>query len=67
MWAFYPNLKKVTIKTHSVYIIQTLHKENIFIVQHKNEELVEEDNDLTKKLYNKNPGDLFNENGLTVL
>ena len=33
---FYPNLKKVTIKTHSVYIIQTVHSENIHIVDEGN-------------------------------
>lgn len=31
LWYYYPNLKKLTITTHSVYIIQCVHRENTLI------------------------------------
>lgn len=61
---YYPNLKKITIKTHSVYIIQCTQASYIRIVD--DPFLVPEGKGLDK-LYIENVGDIFSENGLTIL
>lgn len=61
---YYPNLKKVTIKTHSVYIIQCTPSRHIGIVDDSS--LIPEGKGLDK-LYIENVGDIFSENGLNVL
>ena len=62
-----PNLKTVTIKTHSVYLVQCVRSEHIKIIQHDERDV--DHSALDVKLYLDNPRslDLFNGSGLTVL
>lgn len=60
---YYPNLKKITIKTQSVYIIQTISNKCLFIV---GEDFPGEDVSLDQPLFVENHGNMFN-GGLTVL
>ncbi len=74
-----PNITKLTMKTHSVYFLQMLRKEQIKIVLGKDELLPNEDVMLPNEdvmlpnedsdgiLYRKNGFDVFNEEGITVL
>lgn len=58
---FLPNLKTLTIKTHSVYIIQCVRKENLCIV----DTAMDETEDPYVSLCNGNVGNLFGP-GLNV-
>lgn len=62
-----PNLKIVTIKTHSVYLIQCVRSEYIKIIHHDEKDV--DHSALDVKLYHDNPRslELFNAGGLTVL
>ena len=66
-----PNLKKVTIKTHSVYIIQCTPNSCCLIVQGDNDGCQEIDangkTDLTNKMYSSMIGNVFNAKGLNVV
>lgn len=67
---FCPNLTKVTIKTHSVYIIQCTKSENVRIYQDPLiEEVMENTPELvSRKLWNPMGGtNLFNPGGITVV
>ena len=66
-----PNLKKVTIKTQSVYIIQCTPNDSCLIIQGDNDGCQEADKtgniDLTSKLYSTMVGNVINAKGLNVL
>lgn len=44
---YYPNCEELIIKTHSVYIIQTLHSEQCFIVDSDQVKILEGDEELS--------------------
>lgn len=67
---YYPNLKKVTIKTHSVYILQTVKSDNVRIVGEDN--LPDEVNpdgsiNLTEPTFCPMKMNLINPNKINVL
>lgn len=69
LFHYYPNLKKLTIKTQSVYIIQCTPAECCKIVQCPGEEngLSSETDDMTAILSSPMVMNLVNAQGLTVL
>ncbi len=69
LFHFYPNLKELTIKTQSVYIIQCTPAGCCQIVQCPGEEngLPQETNDMTAKLWSPMVGNVINAKGLNVL
>ena len=68
---FCPNLKKVTIKTQSVYIIQCTPSGSCLIVNGDNDDCQEGDGkgniNLTEKMYSTMTGNVINAGSLNVL
>jgi hypothetical protein len=69
---YLPNLQRIQIKTHSVYIVQVTYASDIFMFDDlldKEEGLSDGDcqNRLDRKLYTENAGDVFSAKGITVL
>mgnify|MGYP006279484983 CR=1 FL=1 len=63
---FCPNCESVTIKTHSVYIVQVCKSENVFII--KPVEDIDETSDCTVRMCTEeNEGNLLEEGKLNVL
>jgi len=63
---YYPKCEYLEFKTHSVYIIQTMHHTDVRV--HNTESVLEEHSSLTELLYDPTDHmDIFNEKGLTVL
>jgi hypothetical protein len=68
--AFYPNLKKVEIKTHSVYIVQCTHSDDCYIVdsvENKDDTIQNAKNEFFKYYNDTMPGNIFEEGKITVL